>query len=79
MDSRKRLWLGSLAGAIAASVAIMDLYAHDLRRAATGALVALTMTLMATGLPDRSAPAKYVMYTLLACLGISIGARVLGV
>ena len=71
--------LGLVAGALAAAVSLADLYEHDLSRAATGALVALTLVLSASGLPDRSAPAKYTMYALLACLGISITARIVGV
>jgi len=79
MDSRKRWMLGLIAGALAAAVSLADLYEHDQRRAATGALVALTLILSASGLPGRSAPAKYTMYALLACLGISITARIVGV
>ena len=78
MDSRKRLMLGLLAGAFMAGVSLMDLYQHDLRRAATGALIAVTIVLSASGLPTRSAPAKYTMYALLACLGVSITARFVG-
>jgi len=78
MDSRKRLMLGLLAGAFMAGVSLMDLYQHDLRRAATGALIAVTIVLSASGLPVRSAPAKYTMYALLACLGVSITARFVG-
>ncbi len=54
----------------------MQLAERDWLRGATGLTVAATYALIAARLPERSAAAKWLTYTLLAAVFILLGIRI---
>jgi hypothetical protein len=70
--------LFALAAAAALITAMLELLDRDWLRGVTGLGVAATLGLLATGLPERSATAKYVTYLCLAVVFVLLGVRLFG-
>lgn len=77
MTSQARRLYG-LAAAAAAIGAALQLADHDWLPGATGVALAAALTLIATGLPERSVAGKWLSYTLLVVPFILLGVRLFG-
>lgn len=74
-NSRKLFFLAAAASAIAAA---LQLYVRDWLRGANGLLIAACVTLIATGVTERSTAGKWITYVLLAGAFVLLGMRLLG-
>ena len=71
-DSRR---LGIVVALVAAISAVLQLAERDWLRGAGGLTVAAAFAIIATGLPERSAAGKWLIYALLVAIFILVGIR----